>query len=711
MAGGVIVMGLLFPNKGPGGSRELLPEPVLYTLRCFSHFGFALHSFMLGVETNMTSALRRIGKKSITICFTGFSCSVILSLLSYSLLHGVLPPDFSHSGSLRLIILHQSLNFFGVTCTNVNNVGISNSELGRLASAIALIIDVFSMFATFIIFNLILALKAGDFLQPILVLGENFLLFVLLRPILIRIISYTPEGQAMSQSSFMAVIIVILIATLAGTLVDQYFSVYLFALSIPEEPLSSILAEKLDIMTSGILFPIFCAVHGFQTNFGYLHDFETSIAIELIILSGHLGKFIGTFLSSRMFSIPLRSAIALAIIITSKGYFDITILCQWSMSEILSVHAYTLASLHIFVTTFGLLPLVRRLYEPSKRYSTIFRQNVLASREGGTLQTLFCIYNEENVPGFIHFLEALHPSRINPIPVVTIQLIQLTGRCSLPIMAPWDQVKSYAALRSNVARCNRVVNAFTNRERKFKGYIRVQNYVSVSSYATMHNDICNLAFEKNVSLLILPFHVLWTAEGTIDHTSQSIREVNKMVLEKAPCSVALFVNRGSKDLIQLQLHASNPGVYRIIMLFLGGPDDQEALAISHCFANHPFISLTLLWVKSDNNKAKDKTSRDYQVVERCLDENGLKTDYKEVICNDGSETTAVLKSLNEEVDLLVVGKHHGADCVPLYGLDGEWKEYPELGVLPDLLLTANFNFSILVVQQEPQHGLPVYDDD
>ncbi|KAK9669242.1 hypothetical protein RND81_13G118600 [Saponaria officinalis] len=694
MAGGVIIMGLLFPFEGTKSNHPLLPDPVLYTLTSLSYFGFSLHSFMLGVETNM-GALKRIGKKSITICFGSFGASFGISYLAYNYLR---PGNTLQGGAFRLILL-QAQTFFAVTCTNVNNLGISNSELGRLACAIALIIDVFGMFLTFIIFNLIFALLSGDWPQPLLVLGDYILLFFVLRPILLRIVSYTPEGERMKQSHFMAVIFIVIIAALAGSLVDQYFSVYLFALSIPEEPLSSILAEKLDTITSGFLFPVLCAIHGFQANFGVLKNVKRASSIELVLLAGQAGKFIGTFLFSTFFAIPWQSSVSLGIIISSKGFFDIIVTCLWKQRNLLTVDEYTIAALHFLIYTGALLPLVRFLYEPSEQYTTIFRQNVLASSLTGGLQTLACIYKEDNLPPLLNLFEALNPSRVKPVSIVTLQLIQLTGRCSLPIMAPFYQVKSYAALRSNVARCTRIVNGFTNHERKFRGFTRLQHYISVASYATMHNDICNLAFEKDTSLLILPFHVKWTEEGSIEYTSNSIRDVNKMVFEKAPCSVGLLLSKGERNLTQIQLHQPKEDMYRITGFFIGGADDHEVVAYCILFASHPCVKVTLIWLNSRNRAV---ITEDYEVIDKCIKENGTSVTIEEVVCNDGSETTEIIKSMKDEIDMAIVGMHHDSGIGPMEGLAGAWNEYPELGVLGDFVSAPIFNFSVLVVQQEPQ---------
>ena len=61
----------------------------------------------------------------------------------------------------------------------------------------------------------------------------------------------------------------------------------------------------------------------------------------------------------------------------------------------------------------------------------------------------------------------------------------------------------------------------------------------------MLSDICKLGLEKSASLIILPFHQAWAADGDIDQDDQSIRALNWGVIVKGPCSVGIFANRGN----------------------------------------------------------------------------------------------------------------------------------------------------------------------
>jgi len=390
-------------------------------------------------------------------------------------------------------------------------------------------------------------------------------------------------------------------------------------------------------------------------------------------------------------------------------YNVVGIKLQFLMGE----QEYTVAVMHIIVFAGLFLPLVRLLYVPSRQYSTILRRSVIESCENGSFHALTCIYKEENVPGLIHILEVNHPTRSNPLSVIALQLMQLTGRAALPFMGPLDQVTSSSAFRSNLARCNRVVTSFLHFERENKGNAFIQHYVAVSPYATMHNDICQLAYDKGVNIIIVPFHAHWDADGNIVDPSLPIREVNNKVLEKAPCSVGLLVDRGlvagskSRSHSQSQLHPqpqlridNADNVYRIAVLFAGGSDDHEALAYSRLLATHPRVRVVVVWLKGPQDN--DIKGLDHDVMmqfrQKCL--GNVRMSFREAVVNDGAEMTQVVVSIKDAVDLVLVGKHHDPKCPAVYGLCDGLIEYPELGVIGDMLASSEFGFSILVVQHE-----------
>ncbi|XP_021734175.1 cation/H(+) symporter 13-like [Chenopodium quinoa] len=713
MIGGVLVMGLLFSNR-LFEYNKLLPPTVLYVLETMSSVGFVLQLFMVGLETNMSVIIRRLQLKSIIISLSGLALAYVFSALAILATNEFKSIRLLEKPSISLLIL-VALNaqtFFMVTCHNLNDLGISNSDIGRMASSIALIPDLVLMVTNLVMTFIVPPFFNGSKLErrkAFITLGYYILVFLVFRPIVLYIISQTPEGRNMRNSHFMYIFLVVLIVAWIGEVLNELLPVFLFSLTLPEHPLSSVFSAKLEAITSCVFFPLYCAMQGLKTDFFSLT--KRAYELEFLLIVGYIGKFLGTSFTSRLYGVPFWNSLALSFIISSKGLLDVAAIGIIRDKGWLNVEEYTLAMFHFLILTGALLPLVRLFYEPLSQYTSIFRPSVTDSTNSNTFQTLTCLYKEDNLPGIIRLIEAFHPTRTRPIPVILLQLMPLTGRCTMPIMAPLDYVKSLPMFRSKIAFSNRIVESFLNLERESKGYTRLKHYISISTYETMHNDICSLAYEKDASLLILPFHlqVQWTKVGKIiEDSSLSIREVNKMVLEKAPCSVALLLDRADPH-----LGIIDTNIYQVAIIFIGGVDDLEALAFTRLFGNHPHVKAVVLWLKSPNqdryNALNNEVIKNFQASGRM--ENERLMTLKEVIVNDGADTTNVLLSMNGVIDLVVVGRHHDFECAPLYGLsfDG-FCEYPELGILGDLLATPDFGFSVLVVQQEPKDDLQVVYD-
>jgi len=102
--------------------------------------------------------------------------------------------------------------------------------------------------------------------------------------------------------------------------------------------------------------------------------------------------------------------------------------------------------------------------------------------------------------------------------------------------------------------------------------------------------------DKRVSLIIIPFQTVLTADGRVEDAKSTFQAMNQYVLENATCSVGLLVDRGLGSIMQTGPARNSSGSkgHRIAMIFIGGPDDREALAYAWRMAGHPGISLTVL---------------------------------------------------------------------------------------------------------------------
>ncbi|KAL2899338.1 Cation/H(+) antiporter 14 [Bienertia sinuspersici] len=689
----------------------LFPPPARYILKTIAGFGFMLQMFISGVMIDI-SAIRKAGAKSILIALSGLIFSLSLGALAFLLVRQMIELDQSLYTGIRILIVFNSLTFFMVTSGYLHELKITNSEIGRLAASSSLAIDIFGLLTT--TFGLIwlspLPNSPPKWISTISISMFYFTLFCVFRPLVLFIVRKTPEGMPMKQSHFLSVLVIIMFAWHWSERIGQRFAAFLLGLSLPHgPPLGSALVQKLQLFTSGILLPLFYTMAGWRMNLNSWKDTPSVWIVELIIVLGQFGKFMGTIVSSMAVGVSLEDALPLGFIMTFKGIMEIATFSVWFDQTLLDDRLFTLAMVNIIIFTGLAYPLVQWLYDPSDKYNTVRKRKVMGLGEHGDFQLLVCIHNEDSIPAIFDFLEVSRSNGVGgSMAVFVLQLIQLSGS-AIPVLAPLHQYKNTAG--NNFALYEHAQKAFEKFEQESNGYTRVQQFVSVTPYKTMHDDICALAHDKRTSLIVVPFHKKWGVDGQVESSNQQIRSINRRVLRKSPCSVAILIDRGAADQsggissLHNNTSKSNTLTYHIVMPFIGGTDDHEALALARRMAEHPSVRLTVIWLKAD--EFEPRAAQDIQEDLRVMTDFHMRSKghdritVREVVVQDGIGTTKALLSVQNVADLVVVGRYHEAECPAIQGL-ADWNESPEIGALADTLVTSDARFSILVVQQQPR---------
>ncbi|CAI8588716.1 unnamed protein product [Vicia faba] len=170
------------------------------------------------------------------------------------------------------------------------------------------------------------------------------------------------------------------------------------------------------------------------------------------------------------------------------------------------------------------------------------------------------------MPLDFHLYMFLHFTQLN-------SQVELTGRAATVVVAHIENLNSQPGAQ-NLTRTQEELENIKNTFEEF-GYahdaIKVQTLNVVSAYATVHEDIYNTANEKRTSLIILPFHKQLSSEGVLETTNATYKDINMNVMQSAPCSVGIYVDCDLGSLPKMNFH--------ILMIFVGGLDDREALVV------------------------------------------------------------------------------------------------------------------------------------
>lgn len=334
---------------------------------------------------------------------------------------------------------------------------------------------------------------------------------------------------------------------------------------------------------------------------------------------------------------------------------------------------------------------------------------VLDKRIDSELLVLACVHNQENLPSIINLLEAFNPTCKSPLVIYALHLIELVGRAD-PLLIPHKLNK---AISSNATTSKSIVNAFIHlQERHGRELASVFPFTAISPYPTMHYEVCAMAHDKRVSLVIVPYHKRFGVGWNVitQPNKKGIEVTNENILKTSVCSVAIIVDRGLLGNNMRPL-LKNWSRYRVVVLFLGGDDDREALALGARMAHHPNIDLTIVRLHThghdigddffDSDTYYEETEMDNELMSefRLRMAGNNRVAYMEEVATDGDGTIEVIQSMEDEYELVIVGRRHNKRSPLLVGLERD--EETQLGVIGDILLSAdlNGNSSILVVQQ------------
>lgn len=372
------------------------------------------------------------------------------------------------------------------------------------------------------------------------------------------------------------------------------------------------------------------------------------------------------------------------------------------------------------ITTFITTPAVMAVYKPAKRKVKTDYGHRTVEREDpkSELRLLICFHSGRNIPSLLNLVEASRGTgKKQSLCLYALHLMELTERSSAMLMV-------HKARKNGVPFWNKARRSETNQiEVAFEAYeqlsrVSIRPMTAISAMSNIHEDICESAERKRAAMIIIPFHKHQRLDGSLETTRSEYRAVNRRVLANAPCSVGILVDRGLGGTTHVA--ASNVSS-SMTVLFFGGPDDEEALAYGLRMAEHPGISLTIVYFLVDTSEHGDIVSVDIN-EETSSKNKGLLGDEKFLtrVKQNVSENKSVkfeerrVKNCEQVMEVareynkcnlyLVGRKPEGEVAIALKNNNNNNHgkgEYPELGPICNLLTSSEFSTSasVLVVQQ------------
>ncbi|TKY47832.1 Cation/H(+) antiporter 4 [Spatholobus suberectus] len=671
--------------------RMLFPYGTHDTISTVSSIGFVLFIFINGVQMEF-SLITRMGKKAWTIAIMGLVVPLLSGFSTQALFRDQVGKLIGDSNHFVVVLVSHTVISFAVIASLLNELQIQNSELGKLALSSALVSDVLCTIVMTTGSALMITEKSA--MNVVLrkvgcVFAMGVFVPLVCRPTMFWIIKHTPEGRPVKDGYIYIIIVMLFALGWVSVKIDQEFvlGAFILGLSVPEgPPLGSALVKKLNFFGTTFLLPIYVTTSMLKADFSVDYSSVSVITTCFVVLVTHFMKIISCIVPALCCNMPIRDALSLALILNSKGVVEIGLYCFLYDNRIIDGQTYGVMIVSIMVVACIVQWSVKVLYDPSRKYAGYQKRNIINLKASSELRIVACIHKPNHISSMIDVLDMCCPTTENPIIVDVLHLIELVGR-ALPIFIPHRGLqRQESGIHKSYS--DDVILAFDIYEHDNPHAVSAYPCTAISPPNLMYEDVCNLAFDKAASIIVLPFHQRWSPDGEVESDDKNIRALNCRVLELAPCSVGILVTRAS--------HQIRDSSTRLAMVYLGGHDDQEALCLAKRANRNPGINLVVyhLVFRADlEDVVDDDELQDVKYAHNVK--------YQQIIAMEGSETAAFLREIVKEHDFFIVGRRHGINSPQTDGLTN-WSEFPELGVVGDFLASPDLESraSILVVQQQ-----------
>jgi Kef-type K+ transport system membrane component KefB len=363
--GGILLGPSVFGRIAPGLSGRIFPGGSLGSLDFLSTVGLILFLFLVGSELDLEH-LRRQKSTAMVSSFASILLPFGMALLAAPVVHARFAS--SNIGSLPFALflgVSMSITAFPVLARILEERNLQKGPLGATALLCAAVDDVTAWMLLAVALTFVSPNGGGkDYPARLLWLGAYLAVMLFLVRPLGRWLAARRSNAPLSYE-LLGVMIAVAFASSAITDaigVHPLFGAFLAGVCFPRQPAwQQLIRNRLDVILSLILLPLFFVLTGLRTRLDLLNDTATWLWTGLILLLATAGKMGGAILGARLTGQDWRFSFALGALLNTRGLVELIVLNIAYNAHVFSPVLFTMLVVMALVTTAITVPILDRL--------------------------------------------------------------------------------------------------------------------------------------------------------------------------------------------------------------------------------------------------------------------------------------------------------------------------------------------------------------
>ncbi len=360
---GPSLLGFLFPDA----LGFLFPASSLGTLKLLSQVGVILFMFLVGMDFDLRH-LRSKAHSAVLVSHAGILLPMLLGVgLSLFLYRSQAPAGVAFSSFALFMGVAMSITAFPVLARILEERGLTKTPLGNSTIACAAVDDI----TAWCLLAVVVALANSNGLGPSFLtigLALAFVGFMLLivRPWVDRTLVFTRlQGRTIMAGTLVFAFAAAWFTEVIG--IHAFFGAFLAGVvAPPQTAFRAALRDRLEILVSTLLLPLFFAFTGLRTQIGLLDDAASWMLCAVVIAVAVAGKLGGSTLAARWTGMSWRASFSIGALMNTRGLMELVVLNIGYDLGILSQKVFAVMVIMALATTCMTGPLLD-LIEARKR--------------------------------------------------------------------------------------------------------------------------------------------------------------------------------------------------------------------------------------------------------------------------------------------------------------------------------------------------------